>query len=202
MEESNDRIDMQEVERLFRSEHKKLCNTANRIVNDRDASQDIVQEVFIKFWNKRHELKIETSATAYLLKAVINTCLNYLESNKRQFKLREDISTDHIAGLADQESKDLEDKELQARLEMAIEKLPPKCKTIFVLCKYEGMKYQQVADHLSISLKTVENQMGIALQKLREDLKDYASREFLLWPVFPFLFLKLEMGKYLTFLVF
>jgi RNA polymerase sigma-70 factor, ECF subfamily len=202
MEESKDRIDMQAIEQLFRSDHKKLCNTANRIVNDWDVSQDIVQEVFIKFWNKRQDLKIESSAGAYLLKAVINTCLNYLESSKRQLKLREDISTDHIAKLVYQESTDLEDKELQIRLEMAIEKLPPKCKIIFILCKYEGMKYQQIADHLSISLKTVENQMGIALQKLREDLKAYATREFLVWPIFSILFLQAEKAKYLAFLVF
>ena len=192
MEESKDRMDMQLIEQLFRSEHKKLCNTANRILNDWDASQDIVQEVFIKFWNKRNEIKIETSAPAYLLKAVINTCLNYLESSKRQFRLREDITAEQIAGLAYQESSALEEKELRIRLEMAIERLPPKCKTIFVLCKYEGMKYQQIADHLSISIKTVENQMGIALQKLREDLKTYASREFLVWPLLPVLIFSLK----------
>lgn len=176
-------IDLQVIEQLFRTEYKSLCNSAYRITNDRFAAQDVVQEVFVKLWNKKGELTIETSPRAYLFKAVVNSALNYLESNKKFIKLRQEINHGNLPEVAIHESDKLEEQELQERLEQALNRLPPKCKTIFILCKYEGMKYQQIADHLNLSLKTVENQMGIALQKLREDLKTYASREFLFWPL-------------------
>lgn len=177
-------IDLQAIEHLYNVDYKSLCNTANRIVNDWDTAQDVVQEVFIKLWKKRKELKIESTLRGYVFKAVINASLNYLENNKRILLFREDITEENISRLnAAAPSEQMEENELKARIEQALDRLPPRCKTIFILSKFEGMKYRQIAEHLNLSIKTVENQMGIALQKLREDLKVYASREFLTWPI-------------------
>ncbi|MBX9851529.1 MAG: RNA polymerase sigma-70 factor [Cytophagaceae bacterium] len=180
MEASNS--DLQNIEKLFRENYKSLCNVVNRIVHDWDAAEDVVQEMFIKIWKKRNELKIETTLKGYLYKAASNAALNYLENNKR-FKLHQEITEKNTANQIIDESVKLEQKEFEERIDRALDKLPPKCKAIFVLSRFEGMKYQEIANHLDVSLKTVENQMGIALQKLRDDLKPYISGEFMLWPL-------------------
>lgn len=187
MDKDREIIDLKAIEHLYNVDYKSLCNTAHRIVNDWDTSQDVVQEVFIKLWKKRKELTIESTLRGYVFKAVLNASLNYLENNKRILQFRDSITEEHISGLT-VASDQMEEKELQARIEQALDRLPPKCRTIFILSKFEGMKYRQIAEHLNLSVKTVENQMGIALQKLREDLKVYASREFLVVPLLLILF--------------
>src|SRR5690606_3853531 len=74
-------------------------------------------------------------------------------------------------------------QELEQRLDHAINSLPPKCRAIFVLSRFEEMKYQEIANHLDISVKTVENQMGIALEKIRNSMAPYLRGEFLIWPI-------------------
>jgi RNA polymerase sigma-70 factor (ECF subfamily) len=167
-------IDLQDIEKLFKENHKRLCNVVNRIINNREAAEDVVQEMFIKLWRKKDELTIESSLKGYLFKMASHAAINYLETNKR-FKLNEEITDRNSSELVVNESNYLEGKELADKIEQAIKNLPPKCKAIFLLSRYEGMKYQEIADHLNLSLKTVENQMGIALQKLREDLTNYLA---------------------------
>mgnify|MGYP003393879039 CR=1 FL=1 len=157
--------------------YKMLCNAANKILNDKDASEDVVQDVFLKFWSKRENINIIESVKSYLYRATINTSLNHLERNKKIIRLQNtDLSNESISIKAGEE---LYHKELKGKIDEAINQLPPKCKVVFVLSRYEGMKYQQIADHLDISIKTVENQMGKALKMLRERLKPFLTREFI-----------------------
>jgi RNA polymerase sigma-70 factor (ECF subfamily) len=165
--------DLQNIEQLFKENHKRLCNIVHRIINDREAAEDVVQELFIKIWKKRAELKIESSLKGYLMKAAANAAINYLENNKR-FKFNQELTNENSAAHVVNECP-LEGKELMQKIYKALNHLPPKCKAIFVLSRFEGMKYQEIADQLDLSLKTVENQMGIALQKLRDDLGSYLS---------------------------
>ena len=167
------RID--EIEQLFKEHHKTLCNVANNIINDRDASQDIVQDVFIKLWKIRDKIPFSGSVRSYLIRATVNTSLNYIEKHKRsQLVENEQLEMNSFTGqLVDDE---LDGKELQRKIKEALDKLPPKCKAIFVLSRYEGLKYKQIAEHLEISVKTVENQMGIALTRLKKDLLPYLKR--------------------------
>lgn len=174
-------LDINKIEELFKSHYKALCNTVNRIVKDCDASEDIVQEVFIRVWKKREEITIDSSFKGYLFKAVSNAALNYLQSRKVS-GFKEEIDDSIHFHYALDERNLLDQKELEERIEKAIEILPPKCKVIFVLSRYEEMKYQEIANHLNISVKTVENQMGIALEKLRLSLNPYIKGELLLWP--------------------
>lgn len=81
---------------------------------------------------------------------------------------------------AETPNSSMESRELEQKITQAVNNLPPKCKAVFVLSRYEGLKYKQIAEHLDISVKTVENQMGSALQKLRDELKPYLTREFLM----------------------
>lgn len=166
-----------DIENLFRQHYRRLCNVAHRIINDRTASEDIVQGIFEKLWNKKDELQINTTAEGYLVRATSNAALNYLESRKRIIPIdfaATSLQTDPITP-----EKALAYSEFQEKVKTALDKLPPKCKAIFALSRFEGMKYKEIAEHLDISIKTVENQMGIALEKLREDLKPYLTKEFL-----------------------
>lgn len=182
MDEKSESTDLKDIEKLFKENYKRLCNVVYRIINDWDAAEDVVQEMFVKIWKKRDELKVESTARGYLYRSASNAALNYLENNRR-FRLNEEISEKNTSALIIDENSRLEERELQAKIDEALDRLPPKCKTIFILSRFEGMKYQEIADHLNLSLKTVENQMGIALKKLREDLSSYISTEYLFWPI-------------------
>jgi RNA polymerase sigma-70 factor (ECF subfamily) len=163
-----------DFEELFKTHYKFLCNAANKILDDRDAAEDVVQEVFLKYWNKREELTAIQSLKSYLYRAAVNTALNKLESNKRTSRLEESE-----AGQTFIMDDRIHLNQLESRINDAINRLPPKCRAIFVLSRYEGMKYQQIADHLDISVKTVENQMGKALQIMRDKLKTYLSKDII-----------------------
>jgi RNA polymerase sigma-70 factor, ECF subfamily len=165
-----------EFEQAFRLHYGLLCNAANKILNDKDASEDVVQEVFIKMWAKREDLGLVRSIKSYLYKATVNTSLNYLESRKNVFKLQDKKIPDALS-VADAGER-LQAKELEEKITKAIDRLPPQCKAVFVLSRYEGMKHHEIAKHLDISPKTVNNQLVKALDILRDRLKPYLTQEF------------------------
>lgn len=158
-------------EEIFKLHYKGLCRIANKVLNDKAAAEDVVQDVFLKLWVKREDIPVIQSVKSYLYKSTINASLNYLSGRKRTTRLHD------WELVRASEAQGIQSKELDSQVDQAINRLPPKCKTIFVLSRQEGMKYQQIADHLGISVKTVENQMGKALQILRERLKPFLSSE-------------------------
>ncbi len=163
---------LKEVEKLFRENHKSLCNVSYGVVKDRQVSKDIVQDVFFQFWKSRDKLDLGAGIKSYLYKATINLSINYIKKVKRMSVLAqqglvknpEGSETPHESTVAN---------ELQLNIDKAINNLPARCQTIFLMSRYEGMKYQEIADTMGLSVKTVENQMGIALKKLREDLEPF-----------------------------
>jgi len=157
--------DIINIEKLFFQHHKLLCNVANNIVNSRDTAEDIVQDVFFKLWKNRDKMDWTVSMKSYLYKATTNGAINWLEKNNRIVRL------DNVAEPITNTENKINSEEIKNHIEGALNNLPPKCKAIFVLNRYEGLKYQEIADHLNISVKTVESQMSIAFKKLREDLK-------------------------------
>jgi RNA polymerase sigma-70 factor (ECF subfamily) len=138
--------------------------------------------MFLKLWKKKKDIKIESSLKGYLFKAASNSAINYLQS-QRKLKIKEELTEQINNSQIIEESLNYDGRELQIRIEVALNKLPPKCKVIFLLSRQEGMKYQEIADELDISIKTVENQMGIALKKMKEELAPYLTKEFLVWPL-------------------
>ncbi len=165
------------MEVVFRRFYVPLGRTVNRMLNDSDATEDIVQEVFIKIWNSRETLQFNFSVKAYLYRSAINTALNYLEKTKKTISL----DTDAINEPA---HTDVEDqfnlKEVETHIQDAIATLPPACKAIFVLSRYEDMSYREIAESMQISPKTVENQMGKALKLMRDYLSIYVRSMLLL----------------------
>jgi RNA polymerase sigma-70 factor (ECF subfamily) len=160
-------------EEMYRTYYRMLRNAAANIIGDLDASHDIVQEVFLKLWHRREELHAILNPKAYLYRSVINSSITFLENNKpktglNELKLEAGSKSDSNVMM----------KELEIKLQAALDNLPPKCKAIFVLSRFEGLKNKEIAETLGLSLKTVENQMGIALKKLRDDLRSYMNDEF------------------------
>ena len=132
---------------------------------------------------------MEGQIASYLRQATIHACFNSLKQRRNRKEIL--LQADWIASPTPSENaQSLTLNELESEARRAIEKLPPRCREIFLLSRQEEMKYQEIADHLQISIKTVEQQMGIALEKLRDYLKPFLTKEFIIpMIIFALLFL-------------
>lgn len=170
--------DITAFEMLYKKYYIFLRIIANHIVRNIDDAEEIVSDVFVKLWNNREEITISTSIKAYIIRAVQNTSINYLERNKLSNKLTDSLSDVDYGILAwdsDYPLGQLYEKDIQDILDRSIDLLPPSCKQVFILSRSEAMKYSDIASKLGISVNTVKMQMKIALARLREALKDYMS---------------------------
>ncbi len=168
--------DISSFEKLYEQYYIYLCTTAEHIVRNSSDAEEIVSDVFVRLWNIREKLEITTSVKAYLIRAVRNTALNYLEGSKLNNKLFDNISTSDFQLLAwdsDYPLGQLYEKEVLEILDQGINKLPDNCRKIFLLSRNEDLKYSDIAERQGISVNTVKTQMKIALSRLRENLKDY-----------------------------
>lgn len=156
-------------EQLFRTYYADLCKFGLKYVRDETIAEEIVQEIFINIWERRAALKITSSIKSYLFTAVRNRSFNYIKLQLPKEQKKVDI--EGIGLLMDDDSeKELRMEELKSYVQVAIEALPNKCRVIFDLSRNAGMTYKEIAEELDISVKTVENQVGLALKKLREQL--------------------------------
>lgn len=155
--------DEQSFTEAFDRYYPGLCFYADKYIHDRDESRSLVQQVFVDLWIKRNKLIIGQSIKAYLFKSVHNSALDYLKHKRVESKyLREAPPVPETI-----DENVIEEAELNARINLAIEGLPGKCREIFLLCRFEELRYSEIAEKLGISVKTVEMQMGIAMKKLR-----------------------------------
>ncbi len=154
---------VEEFERSFKELYRPLCLFALRFTAQPDDAEDIVQQVFTDVWEKQKQEVTIDNLKAYLYRAVRNRSLSFSD------KMVNYPLTD---SLPETEDESLDEKmhcaERDARLWNAIDKLPAARKKIFLLAKRDGLKYQEIANELNLSVKTVENQMGKALKALRE----------------------------------
>lgn len=168
--------DVAGFEELYRQYYIFLCLIAEHIVRNHSEAEEIVSDVYLKLWNIREKIDITTSIKGYLIKAVRNTSINYLERYKISNKLTDRKSSSDYELLAwdsDYPLGHLYEKEIMEILDQGISKLPDGCRQIFILSRNDCMKYCDIADKLGISVNTVKTQMKIALARLREALKDY-----------------------------
>lgn len=163
-------------ESLFRLHYTELCRYALKLTRNEQVAEEVVQEVFVSFWERRNEITITHSVKSYLVSSVRNRSINYLKLQLPKDRKKEDIEEHNMGASVDDTSSGIEYKELYDLIQYAITTLPQKCRAIFILSREEGLTYQQIADQLDLSLKTVENQMGIALKKLRLVLKAHIDR--------------------------
>lgn len=157
---------------LFRKYYSSMCHFARQFLNDSEMAEETVQDMFVRIWEKRESLNIETSVKHYLFRSVRNQCLNQIQHQKirQQYaslvkeSAHQDINPDQYYVEVD----------LLKRIEKSIDSLPVKRQEIFRLSREQGLKYKEIAEELNISIKTVEAQMGLALKHLREDLKEFS----------------------------
>lgn len=173
-------LDRPAFEQLFKSHFAYLCHFAGQYVQDRDAAQDICQQVFIRLWEKREEMDPNQSIPSYLFTAVKNRCLNHLRDTKKYRSKILDLDCGDL-DFSREDQDLLAAEELQRRIEEALASLPDKCRAVFERSRYRQMKYQEIAEELDISPKTVEAHMSKALKTLREALSDYELGLLLLW---------------------
>lgn len=163
--------DEKAFEKLFHQYYGHLCLFASRILQDDDAAEEIVQDFFVKLWEKRASVSVETSLRSYLYKSIKNQCLNLIQHNKIKYK--------HVQSILSEAKNDqtLQDNfteiDLAKNIKESIQSLPEKRQKIFRLSREEGLKYREIAEKLNVSVKTVEAQMGLAIKYLRDKLKNY-----------------------------
>ena len=161
-------MDHRVFEELFRTYFSPLMAFSRKILGNEDDAREVVHQVFINLWEKRTELDLSTPLKSYLFTSVNNRSLNMIRDRKK-FSAEE---VPEEAGGWDAESN-LEAMELEERISEAIEALPERCREIFKLNRFEGLRYSEIAERLDLSVKTVENQMSKALGTLREQLGKY-----------------------------
>jgi len=167
---------------LFQKYYSSMCHFARQFLNDSEMAEETVQELFVRIWEKRESLNIETSVKQYFFKSVRNHCLNQIQHQKiRKQYANKVMESSHQE--IDQEQYYFE-VDLIERIEKSIHSLPAKRQEIFRLSREQGLKYKEIAEELGISIKTVEAQMGLALKYLRDDLKDFSNYLVSFWFVF------------------
>jgi RNA polymerase sigma-70 factor, ECF subfamily len=163
--------DKGQFESLFRSSYASLVRYAKRIIKDQDTAEEIVQDFFVKFWQEKEKIKIESSLNGYLFRAVHNRCLHWIDHNKvvekhaQEMSLRESVNIETPTDI-------IQAKELQAKIASILERLPERCSRIFCMNRFDGLKYAEIAEQLSVSVKTVEANMGKALKEFRKALTE------------------------------
>ena len=159
------------LEELFQTHYPMVCKSIHRFIKDKSLVEDLAQEVFIRLWQKRNQINVTQSFAAYIRRMAINEALGHIRKSKR-YQI-EEFDTKRHEGSGNGIEEQYLYGELKSNINQAIDTLPPRCKLIFQLSRFEDMTYKEIAQKLEISIKTVENQMGKALKILREKIKTY-----------------------------
>lgn len=158
-------------EQLFHNYYGILCLFASRILQDEISAEEIVQDFFVKLWEKRKQLSIETSVKSYFYRSVKNLCLNHIEHNSIKLRHAQAMLAKHKNNLSEEDG--YTEVDLAKKIEESIQALPKKRREVFRLSREQGLKYREIAEKLNISIKTVEAQMGLAIKTLRDKLKHF-----------------------------
>jgi len=157
---------------IFDKFYLEFCKLSFKYVGRTDIAEDIVQDVFINIWNKRFNLNCNGKIKPYLIKSIINTSINYIQSKFAKQNMCDEDFAKNIPGGYDPHNE-LVKCELNQLVKIAIEQLPDKCRAIFMLSRFSDLSYKEIAEQLSISIKTVEAQISIALKKLQQYLSKF-----------------------------
>src|SRR5438874_8198529 len=158
--------DTQAYKQLFLLFYPSLVPFAVSIIKSKELAEEIVSDVFIKIWEKRHQLDKVENLSYYLFTAVKNKCLNQLYDVRNREGLDINDAVFEFKSLYHDPEQKLISAETIGKIQKAIQDLPPRCRLIFKLVKEEGLKYKEVAELLQLSVKTVENQMSLAFKKI------------------------------------
>jgi RNA polymerase sigma-70 factor (ECF subfamily) len=158
---------------VFDTCYESLCAYAYTLLRDASEAEDTVQSMFMKLWEKRDTLEIKQSVRSYLFRAVYNQCLNQIEHRAVQSRHRAFSQSEVGDSVHD---PDVFPEELEEKVRVAVDNLPPQCKKIFVMSRFDGLRYPEISSRLNLSVNTIQNQICKALKLLREELKDFTSK--------------------------
>ncbi|MDL2281510.1 RNA polymerase sigma-70 factor [Parabacteroides sp. OttesenSCG-928-G06] len=152
--------------------YSRMLRFAREYLMQEEDAENVVQDIFLFLWEKRDVLDIKVSLTAYLFTLVRNRCLDFLRHQSVKEEFSKDYEMKRMA-LEQFNHSFTSDEDIETIIQEAICKLPERCREVFIKSRIEGKKYKEIAEELNISVNTVENQISIALRKLRVELKDY-----------------------------
>lgn len=159
-------------EKLFRRYYASLFNYAMVYVKQKDDAEEVVQDLFFNLWKNKEKLNITSSIKSYLFRSVYNNSIQLVRKKRKTISVEsEQIKKDE----GKSESDHLQYKELNDSIQKVLSILPERSRKIFELSRFEGLKYQEIAEKLSISVKTVEANMTKTLKTFRKHLKQYRN---------------------------
>jgi RNA polymerase sigma-70 factor, ECF subfamily len=166
---------------IFNDYFPRLCQFARTYVIEEAASKNIVQEVFIKLWETRHNIRENASVFAYLLTITKNSCLDYLKHKKIEYKYQKqeaayqkELELNYFA-LQRVEIDLMDYDEIMQIVEKTLRTLPPQCQQVFRMSRFENLSNAEIAEKLEIGVKAVEANITRALKIFRKELKDYLT---------------------------
>ena len=155
-------------ETLFRSYYDPLCRYSYQFVENMEAAEEIVQDLFYVIWKERHNLQIFTSVNGYLYRSVKNKSLQYVEKVNVRENYKNTLIFENSIIETYTPQEELEYKELEQQIERTLCSLPGRRQKIFRMNRMEGKKYNEIAQELNVSVKTVEAEISKALRELRD----------------------------------
>ena len=165
---------------IYINNFSRLFLFAKEYVLFDEEAENIVQDIFLMLWEKREALRVDVSLTAYLFTLVKNKCIDFLRHQMVEQMYSENVKHEYneelnvkLFALESFDHDFSSEEDIETLLRNAIDKLPERCRLIFIKSRIEGKKYKEIAEELNLSVNTVEGQISIALKKLREELKDY-----------------------------
>ncbi|HRX30789.1 MAG TPA: RNA polymerase sigma-70 factor [Tenuifilaceae bacterium] len=159
--------DILAFEKLFKAHYAELCRFSYSMIHDADQAEEIVQEFFYNYWKNRKSISIQISLKAYMYKSVRNASLRYLQHKKVEDNYKKNAA---FVMKSSYQNGTIEESEMMEMVEKTLEQLPDRCKQVFLLSRVNGLKYKEIANMLSVSIKTVEADMGKALMTFRQNL--------------------------------
>lgn len=159
----------QSFEEVFKQYFNPLVNYVNSHINNWEDSREIVQNTFLKIWEVRDRLDIDTSLKSYLYQASKNGMIDFIRLSKRNLAVKENLKL--TSSEIEENSKSLDSFVIRQELKKALTQLKPKNREIFILHKVEGLTHKEIASHLDISIRAVEDNVKRATVLLRELLE-------------------------------
>lgn len=170
--------DADAYKQLFLLYHLRLIQFSYSITKNRESAEEVVSDVFLKIWSNRKSLDKIENVHLYLYICTKNLSINSLKKQNRQKLFSLDEAVVELKSLYFDPEQLMITSEMFKRIRYAVQQLPPRCQLIFKLVKEDGLKYKEVAELLGLSLKTIENQMAIALRKISKSIQFDAHKTF------------------------
>ena len=165
--------DRESFNQIFRRYYPPLLRFCVRYVGDTDTAAEIVQDLFVKLWSGREKMNFTTGFEPYMLRSVRNAALTYINKERSHAEANERVFGGGSESDENDPSETLQSNNLEATYQQVLASMPEKRREVFLASRFEGLKYNEIAEKLGVSQKTVEAHMSAAIKQLREGLKEY-----------------------------